>query len=260
MVSRSLAPAGFPTALIVSPATSSPGRLQRALRVLWGTLFLARPAPAVTLWPGAAVASLPLHPDGSCPGCPPHLPPECSPLRHVRSWYRFPGPARPAQGHDVTAPAVEFAGAQGARRVNGAAGWRPPTSLQVRLPCGPGTAVRTPGGVCQEAHASPADTSRNLETAPNPPRGAGRPHTAATALRQNPEWKERTARTARLRQVGISGHTETRYAWPPDRLPMRVEGCDLRGPRSGSSGTSTKARKRGNAAAELSPRPAASLL
>lgn len=100
MVSRSLAPAGFPTALIVSPATSSPGRLQRALRVLRGTLFLARPAPAVTLWPGAAVASLPLHPDGSCPGCPPHLPPECSPLRHVRSWYRSPAPL--AQPRDTT--------------------------------------------------------------------------------------------------------------------------------------------------------------
>lgn len=177
------------------------------------------------------------------------------PTQACKELVPVPGPARPAQGHDVTAPAVEFAGAQGARRVNGAAGWRPPASLQVRIACGPGTAVRTPGGVCQEAHASPADTSRNLETAPNPPRGAGRPHTAATALRQNPEWKERTARTARLRQVGISGHTETRYAWPPDRLPMRVEGRDLRGPRSGSGGTSAKARKRGNAAAELGPRP-----
>lgn len=161
MVSRSLAPAGFPTALIVSPATSSPGRLQRALRVLWGTLFLARPAPAVTLWPGAAVASLPLHPDGSCPGCPPHLPPECSPLRHVRSWYRSPAPL--AQPRDTTSQPVPSSSQ--ARKGHGVLterqGGDPPPVCRCALPVARGQ-PSAPLGACARkpmpALPTPAET------------------------------------------------------------------------------------------------------
>lgn len=83
------------------------------------------------------------------------------PTQACKELVPVPGPARPAQGHDVTAPAVEFAGAQGARRVNGAAGWRPPPVCRCAFPVARGQ-PSAPLGACARkpmpALPTPAET------------------------------------------------------------------------------------------------------